>query len=177
MKTVLLETDRLLLRPFCLGDEAEVLQFSSNPIINTYTGDPIITTLEGVTKLIKDVWLHDYETYGYGRFAVIHKKDNKIIGFCGVKFLEKLKETDLGYRLLPEYWGQGFATESSRAIIDYAFNSLALGSLIASVYPENKASVRVVNKLAFQYEKSEPYPDETDLLDWYRLTKTAYERQ
>ncbi len=177
MKTLELETERLLLRPFRLGDEAEVLAFSSNPIINKYTGDPVITTIEGVTKLIKNVWLHDYEKYGYGRFAVVHKSDNKIIGFCGVKFLEELTETDLGYRFLPEYWGKGIATESSKAIVAYAFNTLQLSNLVASVYPENKVSTSVLEKLKFQFEKEAPYPNETDLLFWYRLTKQYYEGQ
>ena len=177
MKALQLETDRLLLRPFRLGDEAGVLAFSSNPDINKYTGDPIITKLEEVTKLITNVWLHDYKTYGYGRFAVIHKKDKKIIGFCGVKFLEEANETDLGYRFLPEYWGQGIATESSKAIIAYAFNTLNLASLVASVYPENEASTSVLKKLNFQFEKTAPYPNETDPLLWYRLTKQHYEGQ
>lgn len=177
MKALQLETERLLLRPFRPGDEAEVLAFSSNPVINKYTGDPVITTLEGVSKLIKNVWLHDYKTYGYGRFAVIHKKDAKIIGFCGVKFLKELHETDLGYRFLPEYWGQGLATESSKAIIAYAFNTLQLDSLVASVYPKNDASTSVLKKLNFQFEKTAPYPNETDPLHWYRLTKQHYEGQ
>ena len=177
MKTLQLETERLLLRPFRLGDEAEVLAFSSNPTINKYTGDPIVTTMEGVTKLITNVWLHDYKEYGYGRFAVIHKEDAKIIGFCGVKFLKEANETDLGYRFLPEYWGQGIATESSIAIVEYAFETLQLVSLVASVYPENESSSKLLKKLKFQFEKTSPYPNETDPLLWYRLTKQRYERQ
>jgi len=177
MKGQPLETERLTLRPFRLGDEAEVFAFGSNPIINKYTGDPIITSVREAKRLITNVWLHDYALYGYGRLAVVHKKDKKIIGFCGVKFLEELKETDLGYRFLPEYWGKGIATESSKAIVAYAFNTLQLSNLVASVYPENKASTRVVEKLKFQFEKKEPYPNETDLLLWYRLTIKDYEGQ
>jgi ribosomal-protein-alanine N-acetyltransferase len=177
MKGIHLETERLLLRPFRLGDEAEVLAFSSNPIINKYTGDPIITTMEGITKLIKEVWLYDYKKYGYGRFAVVHKKDTKIIGFCGVKFLTEANETDLGFRFLPEYWGQGIATESSEAILEYAFNTLQLSTIVATADPENKGSTNVLEKLKFQYEKTEPYPNEMDPLLWYRLTKKNYEGQ
>lgn len=177
MKHVILETERLLLRPFKLGDEPQVLVFSSNSEINRYTGDPIITTLEGVTNLITNVWLSDYKKYGFGRFAVVFKETNTIIGFCGVKYLQELDEIDLGYRFTPEYWGMGIATEASKAILKYAFNALALTRLVASVFPENNASSNVLKKLGFQYEKDAPYPGETELLAWYALTKENYERQ
>ena len=113
MKNIVLETERLLLRPFQLGDEAQVLVFSSNPIINKYTGDATITTLEGVTNLITNVWLSDYATYGYGRFAVLDKATQTIIGFCGIKYIPEINETDLGYRFLPEYWGKARSQLSS----------------------------------------------------------------
>lgn len=177
MNTLQLETERLLLRPFRFGDEAEVFTFSSNPIINKYTGDPVITTMKGVKQLIADVWLSDYKTYGYGRFAVVHKEDKKIIGFCGVKFLKEANETDLGYRFLPAYWGKGIATESCKAILAYAFETLQLSKVIAFVNPENSASSNVLKKLNFQFEKTAPYPNETDPVLWYRLTKKDYERQ
>lgn len=177
MKTIELHTERLLLRPFRLGDEKEVLEFSSNPIINRYTGDPIVTTLEGVKNTIENVWLRDYAEYGYGRLAVVHKKDNRIIGFCGIKYLPELKGIDLGYRFLPEYWGQGIATETSQVVLADAFNRLQLEKIYGFVEPENKASTNVLKKLKFQFEKEAPYPNETKPVYWYSITKSTYERQ
>lgn len=176
MKQLLLETERLWLRPFALGDEDQVLVFSSNPVINKYTGDPIITTLDGVTDLIKNVWLSDYKKFGYGRYAVIAKESKTILGFCGVKYLPEIDETDLGYRLIPNYWGKGIATEASKAILEHAFNDLNLKRIVATVYPENTASTRVLKKLNFQFEKKASYPDEEAILDWYVITKEDYER-
>ena len=60
---------------------------------------------------------------------------------------------DLGYRFMKRYWGQGIATEAGQACLHLGFDVLALPRIIALVLPENKASIRVLEKLAFQYEK------------------------
>ncbi len=177
MNKVQLETDRLLLRPFKMGDENGVLEFCSNKLAQQHTGDVVRSTLQEAVSLIQDVWLADYEKYGYGRFAVIHKNDNKIIGFNGVKYLSDFGHTDLGYRFLPEYWGKGIATESSKAILAYAFSDLKLKELYGFVYPENPASAQVLKKLKFQKTATKPYPNEIKATDWFLLTKQTYERQ
>lgn len=175
MKT--LETPRLLLRPFQMSDAVEVLEFASNRLTQEFTGNSTISSLEEANNLIKNVWLEDYKNYGYGRYAVIHKEDNKIIGFNGVKFLPELNRTDLGYRFLPEYWGKGIATESSEAIVAFAFNTLKLEEIIGFVVPQNPASSRVLEKLKFTYMATKPYPKELEDVLWYSLKKEAYERQ
>ena len=177
MNNIILETDRLLLRPFKMGDENGVLEFCSNAFTQQHTGDIVRNTVEEAIALIQDVWLVDYQKYGYGRFAVIHKEDNKIIGFNGLKFLSGFGHTDLGYRFLPEYWGKGIATESSKAILKYAFNELNLAAVYGFVYPENPTSANVLTKLNFQKTATKPYPNETKITEWYLLSKEHYERQ
>ena len=177
MINIRLETERLLLRPFQMGDEAAVLEFSSNREVNRYTGDPIIDTLTETVALIENVWLSDYSKYGYGRFAVIHKIDEKIIGFCGVKYLPELEGTDLGYRFLPAYWGKGIATEACQVMVNDAFQRLQLEKIHAFVEPDNNASTKVLEKVGFQFDKKAPYPKETNPVLWYSLLKTDYERQ
>ncbi|MAT89107.1 MAG: GNAT family N-acetyltransferase [Flavobacteriaceae bacterium] len=175
----IIETERLFLRPFDFGDEEGILAFSSDPKTQELTGDRMRTTLEECRELITNVWHPDYEKYGYGRFAVIYKKDHKIIGFNGIKFLPEIGKADLGFRFLPEYWGQGIATESSRAILAFAFKEIGLEEVIAFVEPANPASSAVLKKLGFQQTKTAPYPGEEDNGDifWYTLTKQEYERQ
>ncbi|MDC7993963.1 GNAT family N-acetyltransferase [Altibacter sp. HG106] len=174
-----IETERLLLRPFDYGDEAGILAFSSDPKTQEHTGDVMRTTLDACRALITDVWHPDYSKYGYGRFAVIHKEDQKIIGFNGIKFLPEIGKSDLGYRFLPKYWGQGIATESSRAILDFAFREIGLEEVIAFVEPKNPASSAVLRKLGFQHTQTAPYPGEENNGDilWYTLLKQDYEGQ
>lgn len=172
-----LETERILLRPFKMGDEAGVFEFGSNPEVQKYTGSPNLDSLEGAIALIQHVWLKDYARYGYGRFAVIHKADNKIIGFCGVKYISELKQTDLAYRFLPEYWNKGIATESSKLILAYAFNTLKLKELIAFVADKNPASSAVLKKLGFSYFESKPCPGDTEDSLFYSLAHSHYKNQ
>ncbi|GEQ85832.1 N-acetyltransferase GCN5 [Patiriisocius marinistellae] len=174
---LVLETERLLIRPFKIGDEKGVFCFSSNPEVQKYTSNTVLKTIEEAVSLIKNVWLKDYDTYGYGRFAVIDKTTNKIIGFNGLKYISEINQTDLGYRFLPEYWGKGIATESSKAIITYAFDTLKLSQLIAFVEKENLASTSVLKKLGFAHNDTKPYPGETVDLFWYKLTKSEYQKK
>ena len=85
--------------------------------------------------------------------AVELKSERKFIGFTGLKFLEDMNEVDLGYRFMKEYWGRGIATESALASIKLGIEQLGLEKIIAMVLPENIASVRVLEKLNFNYEK------------------------
>jgi RimJ/RimL family protein N-acetyltransferase len=169
-----IESDRLLLRPFKQGDEEAVFAFAGNKEVAKYTGDKICENLAEAKKIITDVWYKDYEQFGYGRWAVIYKPDNKLIGFCGLKYLSEANITDLGYRFLPQYWHKGIATESSKMILDYSYKNFEIDTLFGFVMPENPASAKVLEKVGFSYLKTAPYPGEEDALLWYRLTKKDY---
>lgn len=146
-----IETQRLKLRKFELSDAEAVLKFSSHPEVSRYTGDAgKVMNLDQAKNLIINVWHSDYEKYGYGRLALIDKQSDQVIGFCGLKYLEDFKMTDLGYRMLPEFWGRGYATESSRAVLEYAKDKMNFSELMAMAAVENKASQNVLLKLGFK---------------------------
>ena len=159
MSKIILETERLILRESTADDTEAVFEFNSNPEVIRYTGDDLATDISAIRTFLAGY--SDYKKYGYGRWMVIYKPDNKIIGFSGLKYLEYKNATDLGYRFLPEYWGKGIATESSKAVIKYAFEKLNLTHLIAFVVPENTNSSKVLEKCGFEYVGMEKY-DETD---------------
>lgn len=178
MKNRILESDRLLIRPFQLGDEEDVFEFSSDEKVNRYTGDVLRTTLEDAKKIITDVWLPDYKKYGYGRFAVIFKPDNKLIGFNGFKFHPDGAFTDFGYRFLSNYWGKGIATESSKMLLEYGYNNYDIDEVLGFVMKENPASSAVLKKIGFQFKKFAGYPGEGEekKYEWYFITKNIYEK-
>lgn len=138
------ETPRLLHRAFCVEDAEVFLELRSNPQVIRYTGDPPMTSITKAREAIESY--PDFETIGYGRWACIHKADQKVIGFCGLKYLDDLKAVDVGYRFLPEYWGKGLATEACQASIDFGFRVLSLPVIIGLVMPENAGSIRVLEK-------------------------------
>ncbi|MEM9023994.1 MAG: GNAT family N-acetyltransferase [Bacteroidota bacterium] len=153
MHTVL-HTQRLLLRPYTMDDVEAAYQVNLDPETSRYTGDRGVKSREEIREILQGRILTDYRLYGYGRFAVIYKATDRYIGFAGIKFLPEFGEPDIGYRFASEYWGQGLATEAGHATIDFAFGTLGLPRLIGLVLPENTASVRVLEKLGFAYEKT-----------------------
>jgi RimJ/RimL family protein N-acetyltransferase len=151
-KTIL-ETDRLLLREFDEDDAAAFYVMGSDPAIIRYTGDPGggLKSVEHALEILRSHPLADYRKHGFGRWACVLKESGKVIGFAGLKHLDDLGEVDVGYRLLPAHWGQGLATEASRAAVDYGFTHLRLGRIIGLVDPQNAASVRVLEKLGMTF--------------------------
>jgi RimJ/RimL family protein N-acetyltransferase len=147
-KTIL-ETERLLLREFDEDDAPAFYLLGSDPAIIRYTGDPGggLTGIEHAGEILRSHPLADYRKHGFGRWACVHKARGELIGFAGLKYLDDLREVDVGYRFLPAYWGAGLATEASRAAVDYGFTRLRLGRIIGLVDPKNAASVRVLEKL------------------------------
>lgn len=171
-----IETDRILLREFGMEDAAAVFEFSSDFEVQKYTGDVTLETVEEAKDIIKNVWFSDYKKYGYGRWAVVYKPENKVIGFAGLKYLPELNETDIGYRFLPKYWGKGIATEVSREIIKYGFEILKLDRIIGITMPKNIASYKVLEKIGMNFYKFDVYDgeDENVKYNWHQITKETY---
>ena len=147
-----LQTERLELRPFTLDDASAYWPLVSNPDVLRHTGESPLKSLTEVRELIASRPLRDYVTYGYGRLACIEKATGELVGFCGLKYLEDLRETDIGYRFLPRCWGVGHATESATAVIRHGTDVLGLKRIIGLVEPGNTGSIRVLEKLGLELE-------------------------
>jgi ribosomal-protein-alanine N-acetyltransferase len=144
---IVLETDRLQLRQFTLDDAEAFYQLCSNPLVTRFTGDGGVTSIEQARASLSAHPIADYYKHGFGRLACVFKANGLVIGFAGLKYLDDLREVDIGYRFLPDYWGIGLATEAARVALDYGFTQLHLPQIIGLVDPANAASVRVLEKL------------------------------
>jgi ribosomal-protein-alanine N-acetyltransferase len=151
--TTILETKRLLLREFVLDDLPEFFGLVSDPDVTRYTGDGCKTLEEARQGLIERP-LRDYRVHGFGRRAVVFRPTGKVIGFAGLKYLDDSGEVDLGYRFFKEFWGQGLATEASRAVLDYGITVLTLQRIVATADIANKASLRVLERIGMRFEKT-----------------------
>ncbi len=163
---ILIETERLLLREITLDDKEELFKLHSNPEVQKYTGEPVVESIEEIEKAIK-TRISNYEKYGFGRWATFLKNDMQFVGWAGLAYLPEFDEIDLGYRFLPQYWGKGIATEASHAILAYGFDELKLRRIIAIAMKENKASIKVMEKVGMQFEKMAPYEIGSDDAIWY----------
>jgi RimJ/RimL family protein N-acetyltransferase len=96
------------------------------------------------------------------------------IGWAGLAYLPEFDEIDIGYRFLPEYWGSGFATEAAHAVLTYGFDHYKIEKIIAIAVKENKASIRVMEKIGMEFVKFAPYEDGGKDVIWYQIDKKAF---
>lgn len=147
-----IETSRTILRPLRLEDAKALNQVNRIPDVMRYIG-PVEDDVEKTRDYLRNGPLADYEKYGFGRHACIDKQSGKLIGFCGLKYLPDLDDVDIGYRLLPSFWGKGLATETSKELMEYAKSTLGLNRVIGLAMPNNNSSIKVLKKLDMLYEK------------------------
>jgi len=140
-----LETPRLLLRPFAFSDAPFILRLLNEPSFLEHIGDKGVRTLEDARRYLEDGPLASYARHGHGLMAVVSKETREAIGMCGLLKREHLDHPDLGYAFLPEAWGQGYAFEAARAVLEDAGQDRVL----ALVSPENGPSIRLLEKLGF----------------------------
>lgn len=116
-----IETQRLILREFQREDlqalapilaDSQVMQFSPTGVL------AIAQTQEKIESFIAS-----YKNFGFGKWAVIFKERNELIGYCGiaVERIENRDEREIGYRLEPRFWGKSLATEAAAAAMQYGF--------------------------------------------------------
>lgn len=172
----LIETERLVLREITFEDKEELFKLHSDPEVQKWTGEPVVESMKEIEQAIR-IRHNDYRKYGFGRLAVIQKETSEFIGWAGLTYLPEFDKVDLGYRLKKKYWGMGFATEASKAIIEYGFNVLDLDLIIAIAMPENKASIRIMEKVGMLYDKQAPYDEVIRKAIWYKLERKAYNKR
>lgn len=144
------ETERLILRAATADDAEAMYALNTNPEVMRYTGEPMPESVDAMRERLANY--PDWERHGFGRWACVDKASNRVIGFAGLKRLEDIGEVDLGYRLIPEFWGRGLATEASLACVRFGFETIGLDYMIGLVIPGNTGSVRVLEKVGMTYE-------------------------
>jgi RimJ/RimL family protein N-acetyltransferase len=148
---IVLETNRLSLRELNLSDAQNIYNLNLNPNVTKYTGDSAFKSIEDAHEFL--VNYDDYKLNGYGRWAVMQKKTNSFIGFCGLKFNPEDNQTDIGFRFFEDMWNRGYATESARACLDYGFERYNLKQIIGRAMKVNLNSIKVLEKIGLKYKK------------------------
>ena len=146
---MILKTNNLILRPWMESDAKCLYHFAKNPNVGPIAGWPPHESIDDCLTIIKTVFSKS-ETY-----AII--KNDIPIGCVGLLFHPDTNHwwgegaAELGYWIAEEYWGNGYATESSKALIEHAFNDLDVKTIYATYRTENIRSKRVLEKLGFRY--------------------------
>lgn len=173
-----IETERLILRELLFSDAEAMFKMDNNLNVHNYLGKKPVQTIEECTNYIGEV-RNQYIKNKIGRFAIVLKETNEVIGWAGLKFVtepenELVNFYDLGYRLQEEYWGNGYAQEAAKAWLDYGFFKLKKGTIYASAHVENRNSRRILEKIGMT-QKSE-YQWENIPCIWFELHKYDYNK-
>jgi len=147
---IILETPRLILRQFTEADAPLILSLNSDPEILKYLHEPTLKTVEEAEKVLQDIILPQYKNK-LGRWAIHTKEGMDFIGWCGLKCRPEIDEIDLGYRLVQNAWGKGFATEAAQHSLEHGFTKLNLKLITGRAHIENIASIKVLEKIGMDY--------------------------
>lgn len=181
MKPVV-QTARLSFRDLTVDDYDAVHLYASDPEVTRYTafGPNTPERTKGFLQLVtEEAQQTDRANYA---FAVIHKETNQLIGSCGLMRSDKNgPQYSFGYVLRKDRWGQGLASEATRALVKFGFDELRAHRLWAHVFLGNKASEQLLQKLGFRYEgcklKSFFVRDAWHDLQTFAMLRSEWEQQ
>ncbi len=173
------ETIRFILREILPTDVDGLFELDSDPEVHRYLGNNPVTTKSQIVEVIKFI-RQQYSDHGIGRWAIIDKITNDFVGWTGLKFVtdntnNHVNFYDIGYRLKRKYWGQGIATETAKASLDYAFNQMNTETVYASASCDNCASNTVLKKIGMNFVETYFYEDIE--CNWYCITNIDYQKQ
>jgi len=148
----ILETERLRLRPVTDDDFDHFAALYGDPDVMRFIGARGALTREQTRDRL-DFMIDHWLRHGFGMWALFRKADGTFVGRCGMRYLDQTTDVELGYTLSKASWGQGFATEASRAVVRYAFEVMKIGRLVAIADPANTPSVNVMKKIGMTFER------------------------
>jgi len=149
----ILETERLALRTLTPEDAPFILRLLNEPSWLRFIGDKKVRTLDDARGYIQNGPMASYARNGFGLWLVALRPEGVPIGMCGLIKRDALQDVDIGYALLPEFWGKGYAREAAAATIAHGRDAFGLERLVAITSLDNDASIRLLEDLGFSFER------------------------
>ena len=144
---MLIETPRLRLRPRVREDVESIVTMDADPEVRRFMGGPLDPQVHRV-EVVANILICRPKHWSW---AIECKDRGGFLGMCLLRPWEGTEFICLGWRLLRQHWGQGFATEASRAVLDHALRVLGIDLVVAIVDPRNLASIRVAEKIGLRH--------------------------
>lgn len=159
-----LRTARLVLREPTDDDADAFAEASTDPEVMRYIGGGGVGSRDGSLNAIRR-YRSFWEQDGLGTFVLERRADGVVIGRTGLQAWNPVDwctgarseigataEIEIGWMLARRHWGQGYATEAALAVRDWAFGEVGLERLISLIHPDNRASIRVAEKIGERYD-------------------------
>ncbi|KGD76751.1 guanosine monophosphate synthetase [Tatumella morbirosei] len=156
-----LETTRLKLEPYNDSHYEGLRVMDNDSEVMRYINKGIVKTPEETRENIRRVQSR-WHKYGFSWWAIKEKASGVVVGAACLQYLANVEGAplEIGWRLIPEHNGKGYATEAAEAIIDYAAEHIGADYLVAVADPENIPSQRVMQRLGMTYKAIEQHYDE-----------------
>ena len=148
-------------------DAAFMVALLNDPAWLRYIGDRGVRTEADAGRYIEARIWSQYQTHGFGMYVLELRATAQPIGTCGLVRREFLGGPDLGFALLPEWTGQGYAAEAARAVIGHAQETLRVDPLYAIVKRDNPRSIGMLGRLGFTHEGPFAVPPEGTSVELY----------
>ena len=175
---IFLETDRLTLRRFTEADEDDLFDLNNDPEVMRFITNGEATPRAEIRDSILPFHFRCYEQFeGFGTWAAVEKASGQFLGWFHFRPRRDDGAIELGYRLRRSAWGNGYATEGSRALVDKGFTEFGVDRVVAETMSANQASRRVLEKSGLSPVRTFAY-DEPHIMKGsaveYALTRTDW---
>lgn len=163
-KLITFRTERLIMRVTGEEDAAFYFALLNSPGWLQYIGDRQVHSEAAAAEYIRTRVLTQQERLGYSSYTMLRAEDGVKMGVCGLYDRAGLEGVDLGFALLPEYYGCGYAFEAADALLDIAQKDLQLTEFLAITSQDNHASIKLLSKLGFVISGTTILPGEEEEL-------------
>lgn len=150
-----------------LEDKELIFRLYNSPKFIQYIGDRNIKSVEDAENYIKNRFLPQFEKLGFGNYLVMTKEGNEKIGGVGIFEREGLDIVDIGYSLLEEFEGKGYAYEAAQKVKSIGMEEFGLTKISAIISKDNLSSQKLIEKLGFVFKKYVTLPGENEELNYY----------
>ena len=150
---IIATTNRLLIRQFNLQDTDFLIKLLNQPSFIENIADKGVRNKSDAIDYLNKGPFASYKQFGFGLSMVELNDSNTPIGMCGLIKRDELDDVDIGYALLTEFEGKGYANEAAEAILKNGNGEHGLQRIIAVTSPTNSGSIRLLESLGFEYEK------------------------
>ena len=147
----IIQTERMILRPINKNDAKDIFEWVSDPVVNKYMPYSLYENIGQVEEWIESLVEEE------NNFVFELKDTKKVIGSGSITFEPSRNAYELGYNLNRNYWGNGYASEASKAMIKWAYATLGARDFCSNHATANMASGNVIKKCGFKFERYGQY--------------------
>ena len=148
-----IETKRLFFKQLTSFESVSFFEIVGDPEVMKFWIGGADNNIEESEKRIIEINNH-WEKHGFGDWGIFEKQSETLIGFAGLHYIQNMDDVNIGYAFKKSEWGKGFAYETCQFIINHAFNSLKLKKVAAVIWPQNKVSIKLIEKCGFQFQEN-----------------------